>query len=228
MAGANHALIGGYMFNGIKAVLFDLDGTLVDSMWVWEDIDIEFLGRYGIEHTKDFQKDLNGMSFTETACFFKERFQLPDSVEEIKNAWNVMALDKYTKEVPLKEGAFELIKALKEKGIKLGIASSNSIELVLAVIRRYDLEKYFDSINTSCEVAKGKPAPDIYLHVANKLKVNPEECLVFEDVIQGILAGKNANMKVCAVEDVHSVDTLEEKALFADYVIKSFRELKVN
>ena len=216
------------MFNGIKAVLFDLDGTLVDSMWIWEDIDIEFLGSYGHEHPESFQKDLNGMSFTETAVYFKERFNLPDSVEDIKRIWNEMAFDKYTNEVPLKDSALELLKALKKKGIKMGIASSNSIELVSAVIGRYGLESYFDTINTSCEVAKGKPAPDIYLLAAMNLGVKPEECLVFEDVIQGIKAGKNANMKVCAVDDKYAVDTMEEKAELADYHIMSFRELQMD
>ena len=216
------------MFNGIKAVIFDLDGTMVDSMWIWESIDIEFLGRYGLEHPENFQKVLNGMSFTETAVYFKERFKLPESVDMIKSTWNTMAYDKYMNEVCLKEGLLELIIALKKKGIKLGIASSNSVELVSAVIRRFDLERYFDTINTSCEVPKGKPAPDIYLLTAKKLQVNPEECLVFEDVMQGILAGKSANMKVCAVDDAYSVDTMERKAAIADYSIIDFSKLQVD
>ncbi len=213
------------MFQGIKAVIFDLDGTLVDSMWMWDDIDIEYLGRFGVKPPENFQKVLNGMSFTETAGYFKERFHIPDSIEEIKSAWNTMAYEKYTKEVPLKEGALTLIKELKQRGIKLGIASSNSRELVLAVMHRHGIEQYFDSINTSCEVVKGKPAPDIYELVARKLSVKTEECLVFEDVIQGIMAGKNANMKVCAVFDAYSVDSVEEKAALADYYIESFTEL---
>ncbi len=216
------------MFNGIKAVIFDLDGTLVDSMWIWEDIDIEFLASYGIDYPKSFQKDLNGMSFTETARYFKERFAIPDSVEEIKRIWNTMAFNKYAKEVPLKNGVLEFIKTLKSKGIKMGIASSNSIELVSTVIKRFDLEAYFDTINTSCEVPKGKPAPDIYLLAAKMLNVKPEECLVFEDVMQGILAAKSANMKVCAVDDAYSVDTLEEKAAIADYYIKDYKNLRTD
>ena len=216
------------MFNGIKAVIFDLDGTLVDSMWIWEDIDIEFLASYGLEHPKSFQKDLNGMSFTETAMYFKERFLIPDSVEEIKRIWNTMAYDKYANEVPLKNGVLEFVKTLKSKGIKMGIASSNSIELVSTVIKRFGLETYFDTINTSCEVPKGKPAPDIYLLAAKMLKVKPEECLVFEDVMQGILAAKSANMKVCAVDDAYSVDTLEEKAAVADYYIRDFLNLQID
>ena len=77
----------------IKAVIFDLDGTLVDSMWMWEDIDIEYLGRYGLSCPEDLQKAIEGMSFTETAVYFKERFGLPDSIVEIKEAWIAMSLE---------------------------------------------------------------------------------------------------------------------------------------
>ena len=91
----------------IKAVIFDLDGTLVDSMWMWEDIDIEYLGRYGLSCPEDLQKAIEGMSFTETAVYFKERFGLPDSIEEIKEAWIAMSLEKYEKEVPLKPDVYK-------------------------------------------------------------------------------------------------------------------------
>ena len=148
-------------------------------------------------------------------------------MEEIKNIWNDMAVDRYLHDVPLKKGVLPLIKELHAKGIKMGIASSNSIELVTAVVKRFELEQYFEVINTSCQVPKGKPAPDIYLLTAKDLQVKPEECLVFEDVVQGIQAGKSANMRVCAVEDAYSVDTPEEKAALADYYINSFTELKV-
>ena len=90
------------MLTNIDAVLFDLDGSLVDSMWLWEDIDIAYLGRYGITPPKDLQGTIEGMSFSETAVYFKERFQLPDSLEEIKAEWNRMAWDKYASQVPLR------------------------------------------------------------------------------------------------------------------------------
>ena len=88
--------------NRKKAVIFDLDGTLVDSMWMWKAIDIEYLARFGLACPDDLQKEIEGMSFSETAVYFKERFRLKESLDEIKNAWIQMSIEKYRKEVTLK------------------------------------------------------------------------------------------------------------------------------
>ena len=213
------------MLRNKKAVIFDLDGTLVDSMWMWKAIDIEYLGKFGIELPPTLQKDIEGMSFSETAVYFKETFQIPDSLEEIKADWNRMAYDKYTKEVDFKKGAIKILEICIQKGIKLGIATSNSRELVDATMEALGAKQYFDCIMTSCEVDKGKPAPDIYLAVAKKLGVQPDECLVFEDIEMGILAGKNAGMEVCAIEDDFSMDQMEIKKKLADYYIKDYTEV---
>jgi HAD superfamily hydrolase (TIGR01509 family) len=213
------------MFDNVKAVIFDLDGTLVDSMWMWRDIDIEFLGKYGIELPEELQSEIEGMSFSETAVYFKERFKLSQSLEDIKEEWNQMAWDKYRTSVPLKEGTLELLRYLQDNKIKAGIATSNSRELVELVIQKHNINGYFHSIHTSCEVEKGKPAPDIYQLVAKDLGMAAKDCLVFEDVIQGIMAGKNADMKVCAVYDSFSGDVTDQKQELADYYIESFQEL---
>lgn len=214
------------MLENIKAVIFDLDGTLVDSMWMWRDIDIEYLGRFGIPLPETLQKDISGMSFSETAVYFKETFGIPDSLEEIKRTWNEMAFYKYTHEVPLKPGVKEFLKCLMEQGIRTGIATSNSKELVEAAVESLHISDYLDEIHTSCEVAQGKPAPDIYLLVAECLSVAPEQCLVFEDIPEGILSGKRAGMKVCAVEDEFSLSMTEEKKELADYYITHYDEVK--
>lgn len=213
------------MLKQIKAVLFDLDGTLADSMWMWKDIDIEYLGRHGFELPPELQKDIEGMSLTETAVYFKTRFHLKESLDEIKKEWMDMARDKYTHQVPLKPGAREFLGFLKKQGIRTGIASSNGIELVHAVLKSQGVDEYLDSVHTCCEVERGKPHPDIYLLVARELGVRPEECLVMEDIPMGIMAGKRAGMKVCAVEDAFSMDQTEEKRELADYYIKDYYEI---
>ena len=213
------------MLTNIKAVIFDLDGTLIDSMGIWKGIDIEYLGARGLELPDDLQRSIEGMSFSETANYFKERFQLSDTIDEIKAAWNRMAWDKYSKEILFKTGAKEFVHYLRENGIKTGIATSNSTELVKAVLGNHNMEKQFDSIRTSCEVSKGKPAPDIYELVAKDLGVEPSECLVFEDIPQGIMAGKNAGMKVCAVEDSYSALVADKKRELSDYYINDYFEI---
>lgn len=209
----------------MKAVIFDLDGSLVDSMWIWKAIDMEYLGKFGIELPPDLQDSIGGKSFTETAIYFKERFQIPDSLEQIKEDWNRMAYDKYANEVPLKPGVREFLDYCMEHQIRLGIATSNSRELVDNIVRTHELIDYFDCVMTGCEVAKGKPAPDIYLAVAKQLEVAPADCLVFEDIVQGIQAGKAAGMQVCAVDDAFSRAQEKEKRNLADYYIHHYNEV---
>lgn len=206
------------------AVIFDLDGTLVDSMWVWEKIDDDFLGKRNIEKPNDMDKALEGKSFTETAAYFKERFKLEMSIEEIKLEWNEMAWSFYTKEVPVKKGVREFLEALKKQNIKLGIATSNSIELVQAVLKALEIEDYFDQIRTSCEVGRGKPFPDIYLKVAEDLDVKPAKCLVFEDIPNGVLAGKNAGMTAWCVRDRQDEVLWEEAKKVADFSVADYYE----
>ena len=107
----------------------------------------------------------------------------------------------------------------------LGIATSNDRKIAQAALDARGLNKYFVSVCTSSEVASGKPAPDMYLKVAEDLGVHPSECLVFEDIPKGILAGKNAGMVVCAVDDDFSRRDEQEKKRLADYYIRDFYEI---
>lgn len=213
------------MLQNTQAIIFDLDGTLVDSMWLWNDIDIEFLEARGLPLPETYQHDIEGMSFTETAIYTKELFRLPESVDELKAIWNRMAIEKYTYEIPFKPGAEIFLQYCKEQKISMGIATSNSRELVDAVVHALHLDNYIQKIVTSCEVEKGKPAPDVYLEAARRLGISPEHCLVFEDVPMGILAGKNAGMRVCAVEDAFSTDKQAEKRSLADYYISNYEQV---
>lgn len=213
------------MLKNIEAVIFDLDGSLVDSMWLWHDIDTAYLGRFGITVPEDLSSIIEGMGFSETAQYFKKRFQLSDSIEKIKEDWNKMAWDKYAHEVPLKKGAHAFLNKCRQKGIRLGIASSNSRELIENVVTVNGVLHFFDCIVTSCDVAHGKPAPDVYLEAARQCKTVPEKCLVFEDIIPGIQAGKAAGMKVCAVADEYSRSQEPEKRKLSDYFIEDYCEL---
>ena len=208
-----------------KAFLFDLDGTLVDSMWIWESIDVEYLDRFGLELPEDLHSCIEGMSFSETAQYFKERFSIPDTLEKMKSDWNRMAWEKYTQEVPLKSGIREFLRYHRARGVKMAVATSNSRDLAEAVIAVHGLTDTFDVIVTGCDVAHGKPFPDVYLEAAVRLGVDPSECLVFEDVVAGIQAGRSAGMEVAAVEDAYSLYQERQKKELADLYIADYQEL---
>lgn len=212
------------MLQNIKAVIFDVDGTLVDSMWIWRQVDIEFLSRRGIELPEDLQKDIEGLSYTGTAEYFKERFNLPESVEEIKAEWNDMADDFYSNKIDLKEGVREILELFKEKGLKIGIATSNSRDLVNTMLLRHKIQKYFDGIRTSCEVPRSKPYPDVYLQAAKDLDVEPEACLVFEDTVAGATAAKSAGMRLVVIYDEFSAESQEHLKQISDLYVMNYQE----
>ena len=214
------------MLNNIDALIFDLDGTMIDSMRVWRDIDNEYIEKYDLVEPEDFHEKMEGLSYTETAEYFLRVFPtLPKTVEDLKAEWFDMALYKYSHEMELKEGLESLLKKVRERGIRIGIGTSNDRRLVEACLKGMGAEELVDTICTSCEVKKGKPAPDVYLKAASNLGVQPEKCLVFEDLPMGILAGKNAGMKVCAVEDWFSAGQIHKKKELADYYIKTYNEI---
>ena len=213
------------MIKNIKACIFDLDGTLVDSMWMWPEIDKEYLGRFGIEYDDNLKNEIDGISFHETAVYFKNKFGISDSIEKICKDWEDMAYDKYKYEVKEKRGCQKFLEQLKSKGIKMGIATSNNRSMVDVVLESLGMKNFFEVITTSDEVKKGKPAPDVYLTTAKLLNVEPKYCLVFEDVVAGIIAGKSAGMKVCAVEDDFTREVRQRKKELSDYYIDDYSEL---
>ena len=215
------------MLKGIEAIIFDIDGTLMDSMCVWTDIDDIFLEKYGLEEPEGFHEGMEGKSYSETAQYFLDLFPtLPHTREDLEQEWHEMAYEFYAKKLTLKPGAYEFIKEMHEKGIKLGIATSNSRDLAEAGLSNNGVYEYMDSFWTACEAKAGKPNPAVYLCVAKDLGVEPSKCLVFEDGPMGILAGKNAGMTVWAVDEAVSAAQEAKKRELADYYIKDYFDIK--
>ena len=129
-------------------------------------------------------------------------------------------------EVPLKKGVKEFIEMVRKEGVKTGIATSNSRKLATETLEALGISHLFDAVKTSEEAGAGKPAPDVYLLAAEKLKAEPSRCLVFEDVPAGIMAGKRAGMRVCAVEDDFSASLRDKKRKLADYYIQDYDDIK--
>lgn len=213
------------MLENIKGAIFDLDGTLVDSMWVWSKIDIDYLESKGHALPENLNSEICHLSFTQTANYFKERFSLSDSIDTILKDWNNRAYNHYSENVKLKDGVKEFLDKLKENNIKIALATSNSVPLLEACLKNNGIYDYFDSITTTDEVSNGKNCPDVYLLAAKKLNVNPKNCIVFEDILPAIKGAKAADMTVIAVSDKHSLNDLDEIINHSDKYINSYFEL---
>ena len=213
------------MINKIHGAIFDLDGTLIDSMWIWEQIDIDYFNKLNIPMPKDLKDKINHLSFYDTAVYFKNTFHISDSIDEICKDWNNRALFYYSNKVTLKPGVLKLLEFLKSKNIKIALATSNSEILLSAALKHTKIMDYFDVISTTNEVSNGKNKPDIYLLTAKKLSIKPKNCLVFEDIYEAITGAKAAQMNVCAIYDKYSNYNKEKILELANFYIKDFSEI---
>jgi len=208
----------------MKACIFDLDGTLLDSMGLWDQIDIDFLGRRGITVPPDYMETISTMTFREAAAYTIKRFELPDTVDGLINEWNDMAAYAYGNTIQLKPYAKEYLLSLRERGVKLAIATALFPELCNSVLRSNGIDTLFHAICNTAQTGQGKSQPDVFLLAAKELGVPPKDCLVFEDLPAAVKSAKSAGMSVCAVYDKTSANDWEEIKKTADYAIVDFHE----
>ena len=208
-----------------QGAIFDLDGTLLDSMGVWEDIDRAFLGRRGIPVPPDYMDKVAALSFPAAAVYTIERFALQETPESLMEEWSDMARDAYAHRVPLKAGAGAYLERLKRNGVKLAVATASSEELFIPALKRNGVYHLFDAFTTLKEVARGKGFPDIYLLAAQRLGLAPARCIVFEDIYDGICGARDGGFFTCAVEDAASASMRAQIQAAADVYIRSFCQL---
>ncbi|SCG98708.1 Phosphorylated carbohydrates phosphatase TM_1254 [uncultured Ruminococcus sp.] len=206
-----------------KAAIFDLDGTILDSMYVWEWIDQEFLTKRGIPVPDDYIEAVCARSFQEAADYTIARFGLQERAEDIIEEWGELAYQQYSEQVKLKPYAKEYLTFLKEQGIRLAVATGLSHALMEAVLKNNQIWDLFDLFCSADEVERGKEYPDLYFYTADKLSLAPEECIMFEDVYPGIRSAKMAGMIVYGVEDFYSLEQKERIIEIADGYLKDFR-----
>lgn len=212
----------------IEAVIFDLDGTIFDSLDVWRQIDIEFMENRGLEATPDYMAAISLMGFREAADYTIERFGLEDTAEKLMQEWNDMAAGFYGSRVTLKKNAKEYIQKMAVAGFKLGVATSLPPVLYRPALEKHGLVQFFHAICSTSEVSGDKESSEIYVYTAERLNVNPKNCLVFEDTLQGIRSAKKAGMYVYAVLDEAARKDWQEISRTANGVLHDFQNAPVS
>jgi HAD superfamily hydrolase (TIGR01509 family) len=206
----------------IRAILFDLDGVLIDSEQVWNEVRMELASEHGGRWSERAQRDMMGMSSPEWSRYMHEVVGVLGSAEEVNREVVARMLERFADSPPWLPGALEVVPRLSERW-PLGLASSSNRELIDAVLAAGELTQFFEATVSSEEVARGKPAPDVYLEAARRLGVGPAECTAVEDSHNGILSAKAAGMRCVAIPNEHYPPG--EAVGDADAVIASVSEL---
>lgn len=203
-----------------------MDGLLVDSMQHWLDMDREWFGTRNIELTQELITYFTGRSLLENLTYLKEKFNLEDTIDMLEQERTSWQNEIYTIRSKVMPGAGAILQTMFQKNIKQAIASGAPTKALDIVVDRFGWRNYFEVLVSSDHVnCVGKPDPEIFLHTANKLGINPEECVVFEDAENGVVAAKRAGMACIAVPDSRwsfgdfsqadlVVDSLEDKKIY--------------
>jgi len=203
-----------------EAVVFDMDGVLVDTEHLWDEVREALTEEWGGRYTPEAQEAMMGMSSLEWSRYLHETVGLREPPEVINDEVVRRMLTRYETELPVVPGAADAVRRLAGARLRLAVASSSNRPLIDAVLRRLELTELFGVTVSSEEVARGKPAPDVYLEAARRLGVDPARCAAIEDSASGIHAARAAGMRVLAYPNRHYPPSAEVLAL-ADVVVDS-------
>ena len=215
--------------NRIRAAVFDLDGTLIDSMEIWREVDEDFFARRGMAVPEGYQERIAHLGFRECAAFTVREYMPAESEADVIEEWRALSLSKYSARDGakyFKPGAVDFVRRLKGEGFRLGVATASSPDFFLPILRAGGVEPLFDGFCTVDEAGRNKSCPDIFLLIAKKLGVTPAECAVFEDNLAALRAAKSTGMFAVGVFDESSRACHAEMEREADLFIRSFEELR--
>lgn len=209
---------------GIKAVIFDMDGVLIDSEPLWRIAMIQGFNDIGIDFTDDDCRKTTGMRFKEVVEYWFNHHNITHSTPiQLNDAVHSHLIDLIHAKGEVMLGTFELLDFLKTKQFPIGLATSSSHILVDAVLKKTQIQPYFHSITSAEFLQHGKPHPEVFFKCAENLNISPQNCLVIEDSVNGVKAGKAAGMTVIAIPDLeHKEDNRFE---IADYRLNNLLDV---
>lgn len=205
----------------IKGAIFDLDGTLLDSMFIWDTIGDDYLRFLGKEPKENLKETFKTFSLEQSAHYYREHYNITLSVEEIIDGINKMVKHHYTQTVQLKSGVEGFLKNLKTHGVKMCVATVTDKHLVEAALIRLGIREYFSEIFTCASIGHSKAEPHIYREARKNLGTDKNETVVFEDSLYALQTAKTNGFLTAAVFDIHEEQQNELKAT-ADSYIKDY------
>ena len=203
-----------------KGHIFDLDGTLTKSNHVWAKIDEDFLGKRGIEVPEDYFKQVSAMNFEQAAVYTNDRFSLGENIQDIMKEWFDMAVYEYTNVIGLCGNAGEYVRRLKDQGRKIALATASTEELYRPVLKRNGILDCFDCFVSTEQVKRGKGFPDVYELAAEKLGLAARDCVVYEDIVEGIKGAKAGGFFAVACLNDHYSHDWDEMRDIADEIVE--------
>lgn len=210
----------------VDAVIFDFDGTLADSMWVWDEVDRIFLAKRNIPYTDEFGEMIAVLGFELGAQFAIDHFQLDEDPNDIIEEWKSLAEEGYANHVKLKPQAKEYLDYCKSQGMPLAIATSLQRHLLEPALRNNGILDLFDAICICDELqCGGKSNPAVYLEAARQLNIAPEACAVFEDVATAAKSAKQSGAYVVGVYDEHKQQATDQLKATVDFFIEDYAQL---
>lgn len=210
-------------FTMIEGVIFDLDGTIIDSEPIWKEVEQKYLARHGLILSEEDCLATTGLPTIDTIKFWYDKLENPSmDPQNMANELKQNVINIMKEEGDLKPGIIENLEFWKSKGLPLGIASASSMPHIEAVVDRFKLDKYFSILYSADFELYGKPHPGVYISACKNLKIDPLKSVAFEDSFNGMLAAKSARMKVVGLLDAgQNGDTRYD---FIDLKIKSHKE----